>query len=146
MKSEYRQFTDQIAADASRSAGTIPPPSDFAWLAGDWIWHGQPVRIANTVFGLSFNNDPFLIHNAASGMWVLVLADPDAFGILIGFGLRDGEARFTGDVTIDDQPVRLRQTWRRVPVFGVEVLNERFSDGQWQPWDRALLERATPPN
>ena len=146
MKSDYRQFTDQIAADASRPASAIPPPSDFAWLAGDWIWHGRPVHFTITDYGLSLETDPFLIHNSASGMWILVLVDPDAFGILIGLGLRNGVARFTGEVTIDGQTVRLRQTWRRNREFAVEIENERQDDGQWRVWDRALLEPVTPPN
>jgi hypothetical protein len=146
LKSDYRQFTDQLAADASGSASTTPHPSDFAWLVGDWIWQGQPMRFAKTAYGLSCNGDPYLIHNVASSMWILVLADPDAFGILIGLGLRKGDARFTGDVTIDGQPVRLRQTWRRDREFAVEIRNERHHDGQWMLWDQSLLERVTPLN
>ena len=79
-------------------------------------------------------------------MWILVLADPDAFGILIGRGMESGEARFSGDVTIGGQPVRLRQTWRRDEEFAVEIVNERFSDKRWQRWDRSRLVRLTPPN
>lgn len=146
MKSDYRQFIDQIAADASRSASTIPPPSDFAWLAGDWIWQGRSVSFSTTPYGLSCKSDPYLIHNAASQMWILVLSDPDAFGILIGLALRNGVARFTGDVTIDDETVRLRQTWRRTGTFTVEIKNERYAEAEWQVWDQSLLERVTPPN
>ena len=146
MKSVYRQFTDQIAADASRSASKPLHLSPFSWLTGEWIWLGQPVYFANTPYGLSLNADPFLIHNAEADMWVLALADPDAFGILLGLGMRNGEALFTGDVTIAGKAVRLRQTWRHRQEYTVEIENERYSDGQWQRWDRGILERVNPPN
>ena len=146
MHSVYREFTERIAADASRSVASIPHPSVFNWLAGEWTWLGQPAHFANSPYGLSLNGNPFLIHNADAGMWILVLNDPDAFGILIGLGLRNGEARFTGDVSIAGQPVRLRQTWRLHHEIAVEIENERFSGNAWQFWDRALLERVTPPN
>lgn len=76
-------------------------------------------------------------------MWVLVLSDPGAFGILIGLTLRDGLVRFTGDVTIDGSPVRLRQSWRVVNDNEVEVCNERIVDSLWQLWDRGFLSRAS---
>lgn len=124
----------------------LPHPSVFSWLAGDWTWVGRPVRLEVTPYGVSLNADPFLIYNADAAMWVLVLADPDAFGILIGLGMRNGEARFTGDVTIEGKTVRLRQILRRNQEFAVEIENERHSDGRWQCWDRGLLERVMPSN
>ncbi len=146
MTSAYRQFTDQIAADASQAAATIPHPPSFSWLAGEWTWLGQPALFAKTLYGVSLNAQPFLIHHAEAGMWILVLADPDAFGILIGCDMLTGEARFSGDVTNGGQPVRLRQTWRRDEEFAVEIVNERFSDNRWQRWDRSRLVCLTPPN
>ena len=146
MPSVYRQFTDRIAAEASRSASAFPVPSGFSWLACEWTWLGQPALFAKTLYGVSLNAQPFLIHHAEAGMWILVLADPGAFGILIGRGMETGEARFTGDVTIGGQPVRLRQTWRRDEESSVEIVNERFSDNRWQRWDRSRLVRLTPPN
>ncbi|MFN0101514.1 MAG: hypothetical protein ACKV2U_05420 [Bryobacteraceae bacterium] len=149
MKSIYRKFTDQIAADAALSASAFTHPSAFAWLLGDWTWCGRPVRFANSDYGVSLDAEPFLIYNAAANMWVLVLADPEAYGILIGLGMRNGEARFTGDVTIEGQSLRFRQTWRRRQDHIVEIENERMVEAQknrWQLWDRALLERVTPPN
>ena len=146
MNTEYRQFTDQIAADASRSAAAMPPPSDFAWLAGEWRSPEQAVEFANTAYGVSLDGDPYLIHNSASGMWILVLGDPAAFGILIGLGLRAGSARFSGDVTIDDTQVRLRQTLRRVQDATIEIRTEKQLDGNWQLMDLCVLERSKPPN
>lgn len=146
MKSVYRQFTDKIAADASRSVSTLPHPSAFAWLIGEWIWLGDAVHFAGAPYGISLNADPFLIYNAEAQMWILALADPDAFGILLGLGKRNGEARFTGDVTIAGEAVRLRQTWRRRQEYTVEIENERYSEGHWLLWDRAILERVKLPN
>jgi hypothetical protein len=146
LKSVYRRFTDQIAADASRSASVYPHPSAFSWLAGEWTWSGQSVHFAGASYGVSRNADPFLIHNAETGMWILVLPDSDAFGILIGLGMRNGQARFTGDVTINGDAVRLRQTWRCITGYAVEIENERQSDGDWLRWDLAVLERVMPSN
>ena len=130
MHSVYQEFTDQIAADASQAVATIPHPPVFSWL-------GQPALFAKTLYGVGLNARPFLIHHEEADMWILVLADPDTFGILIGHGMLTGEARFTGDVTIGGQPVRLRQTWRR---------EAEFSDKRWQRWDRSGLVRLTQPN
>ena len=146
MKFDYRQFIDEIAEEASRPAATLPHPSDFTWLTGDWSWHGQIVHFAVTAYGLSHSGEPFLIDHGESDTWILVLADPDAYGIFIGLGMRNGQARFTGDVTIADEPVRLRQTWRVHHERAIEIENERHSDGVWHLWDRALLEAVTPPN
>lgn len=146
MKSVYRKFTDRIAADASRPTGTLPRSSEFAWLIGDWTWNGRPARFAAATYGISLKNEPFLIHNTEADMWVLVLADPGAFGILLGRGIRHGEARFSGDVTIAGKSVRLRQTWRFDREFTVEIENERYSDGVWKISEGELLERVMPPN
>lgn len=143
MKAAYRKFIDQIAADAARAGVAVPHPPAYSWLAGVWNWHGRCVRFAQAGYGISRDGDPFLIHNASTGMWVLVLSDPGAFGILIGLALRDGLVRFTGDVTIDGSPVRLRQSWRVVNDNEVEVCNERIVDSLWQLWDRGFLSRAS---
>jgi hypothetical protein len=142
LKSEYRKFTDQVAADAANSALADSAANPFSWLAGDWLWHGEPRTFALAPYGVSLqpSNEPFLIHNAASGLWLLVLADPAAFGILIGQAPNAGRARFSGHVSISEQPVELRQTWRRLDEDVVEIENERRDDGFWQLWDRSRLE------
>ena len=145
MNSVYRQFTDQIAADAARAAA-LPLPHPFAWLTGAWRWHGQVIQLAATPYGLSHDGQPFLIHNPTSSMWLLVLADPDAFGLLISLGPRAAEARFTGEITIHNSAVPLRQSWLRLSASEVEVTTERQRHGRWQLWERALLERITPSN
>lgn len=144
MKSAYRKFIDQIAADAARAGTAVPHPPVYSWLDGAWAWQGRPVRFARTDYGISRDGHPFLIHNASTGMWVLVLSDPGAFGILIGLTIRNAQVRFTGDVTIDGQPVRLRQTWRVLNDYEIEISNEREIDSLWQLWDRAILKRITP--
>jgi hypothetical protein len=144
VKSAYRKFIDQIAADAVRAGAAVPHPPVYTWLAGSWAWQGRPVRFAHTEYGISRDGNPFLIHNASTGMWVLVLADPGAFGILIGLTIRNAQVRFTGDVTIEGEPIRLRQTWRILNDNEVEIRNERMTDSLWQLWDCAILARVTP--
>ena len=102
------------------------------------------MRFTNAAFGIEIGGEPYLIYNAASGMWLLVLADPDAFGILIGGPTRLAEYRFSGDVTVAGEVVRLRQSWRCVNSTKVEINNERLTSGRWLMWERALLERITP--
>lgn len=144
MKSQYRKFTDRIAADASRAAA--PLVQSFSWLPGPWLWHARPVSFAPAPYGYSLAGSPFLIHNAASGMWLLVLSDPTAFGILIGLDMRQGVARFTGDVSIDSHSVQLRQTWRRIDDDTLQIENERYTGDHWCLWDRSLLTRLKPSN
>ena len=79
-------------------------------------------------------------------MWIVVLAEPDAFGILIWPAMRDGEPRFTGEATIAGESVRLRQTWLRRDEFSVEIVNERYTENRWRRWDSAFLKRHSPPN
>jgi len=124
----------------------MPAPCEFAWLAGEWTSTEHAVSFSNTAYGVSVDGRPFLIHDADSGMWILVLGDPDAFGILIGLGLRAGIARFSGDVTIDGVPVRLRETLRRVQELAIEIRTEKQIDGNWQLMDQCVLERVKPPN
>lgn len=145
MKSPYREFTDRIAAQAAAAA---PPPADFAWLAGRWRWGGKPIRIDATPYGLSVARSgrpkPFLIYNAPAAMWLLVVSDPAAFGLLIGQSMRDGVARFTGDIHLNGEQIQLRETWRLNPDRSLDILYERRLDGTWEIWDRAVLEPAKP--
>jgi hypothetical protein len=145
VNSEYRQFTVQIAADAA-GAAALPQPHPFEWLAGDWRWHGEAVHMDLTPYGLSRDGEPFLIHNPTSSMWLLVFADPDAFGLLISLGYRAAEARFTGEISMNNAAVALRQTWRCLSDGEVEITTERQRQGRWQLWERARLERITPSN
>lgn len=141
MKSVYRQFTEQVAADAALSAAAVPSPNPFTWLSGVWRWHGAEVRFTTAAYGIRIAEEPYLIHNAVSGMWLLVLADPDAYGLLIGGATRAAEYRFSGDVTIAGKSVRLRQSWHHIEADKVRITNERETSGQWLLWERALLER-----
>jgi hypothetical protein len=143
VNSVYRQFTDQIAADAA-SAAALPQPHPFEWLAGHWRWHGQTIQLAVTPYGLSRDRQPFLIYNPTSSMWLLVLADPGAFGLLISLGPRAAEIRFTGEITIGHAAVVLRQTWRRLSAGEVEITTERQRQSRWQLWERARLEQISP--
>lgn len=142
MKSVYRKFTDQIAADAASSASSVPPPPAFDWLAGSWTWSGRSYLYTITDYGISRDTEPLLIYNCAADMWILALAEPQAYGILIGRSMRNGEARFTGDITISGRRVRLRQTWRLIGGNTIEIENERMSGSTWVVMDRAVLERA----
>ncbi|MBI2685437.1 MAG: hypothetical protein HYX27_03900 [Acidobacteria bacterium] len=146
MKSLYRKFTDQVAADAANVTPVHPHRNAFAWLAGEWRWQDKPVRFSTAPYGIALypSGDPFLIHNAASDMWVLVVADPTAYGILIGTAMRRGEARFTGEVTIASRTVQLRQIWRRIDDETVEIENHRFKSNRWQTWDRGLFKKFVP--
>lgn len=102
------------------------------------------MRFATAAYGIRIADDPYLIHNAVSGMWLLVLADPDAYGLLIGGPSGTGEYRFSGDVTIAGDAVRLRQSWRHIAADKVKITNERLTSGQWLLWEHALLERIKP--
>ena len=142
----YRKFADQIADDAARSASASSHSNAFDWLQGEWLWQEEPVRFETTPYGIARQTSvPYLIHNAPSGMWILALSEPTAFGMLVGLPPKNGEAQFSGDITIDGQSVRLRQTWRR-RENSVEIRNERLEAGQWKRWDLTLLERVTPAN
>jgi len=148
LKSVYRKFTDRVAADAASAAGASPEARAFDWLAGDWRMDDHKVGLAAAPYGIVMlpEGEPFLIHNAAADMWVLVLTDPAAFGILIGLKMVNGAAQFAGDVTIGAQPVRLRQVWRVTGQHTIELTTDRWEDGRWVRWDYALLERITPAN
>jgi hypothetical protein len=125
---------------AESAAATDPLPSDFAWLSGPWTWQGEPAVFSIEPYGIGIGGEPYLVFHGASGLWVLALAGPGAFGILIGSGMRGKRARFTGDVTVDGAPVRLRQTWRLGPDNAVEIENERQMNREWELWDRSLLK------
>jgi len=141
----YRQFADRITADARTAAGAGRRSDAFDWLTGDWLWSGFPVHFQSTPFGIATNDDtPFLIHHAASGMWLLVLTDPSSFGILVGLPLRDGKAAFSGDVTIEGIPARLRQKWTLQDDGSIEIVNYSFDAGTWEPLDRSRLRRLNP--
>jgi hypothetical protein len=143
VKSIYRQFTDQVAADAARAAPSDPDSMAFAWLSGTWSWREANLEFAGAPYGLSCDGQPFLIYNAAAAMWLLVILDPGAFGILIGQAMRDGATRFSGEITIGGKPVQLRQFWTVRPDKAIEILSERKIDGRWNHWDRSLLRRVT---
>jgi len=53
LNEEYRTFTEQLAADAASGSVALRTVNPFAWLAGNWNWHGQPVAFAVTPYGLS---------------------------------------------------------------------------------------------
>lgn len=113
----------------------------FAWLAGDWIWQGQPVTFALAPYGISHDREPFLIFNATVNMWVLALADPDSFGVLVGLPPKNARARFSGQVNISGESVELRQTWHLLDADNVDIENERHEGNLWVLWDRARLTR-----
>lgn len=144
----YRRFTEQIAADAARVVTGHPRRDAFAWLNGDWIWCGKPVHFSPAGFGVARkpSGDPFLIHNTVADMWVLVLSDPAAFGVLIGLEMKNGTATFSGDVTVGGKSVRLRQIWRQTSDSTVEISNQRFDGRQWEVWSTDLLQRIKLPN
>jgi hypothetical protein len=148
LKSEYRKFTDRVALNAAHSASAAASAELFSWLLGDWLWHGVPVHFALAPYGLSLQpaNEPFLIHNSASGFWLLVLSDPTAYGILIGTDPRAGQARFSGHVTIGRNSVELQQVWRRIGEEYIEIENHRRNGDHWQLWERSRLQRVTPSN
>lgn len=144
MNQEYRTFTEQLAADAARSSRVLHTLNPFAWLSGNWTWHGQTVTFAVAPYGISHESDPFLIYNATVRMWVLAVTDPDSFGILVGLPPKNGRARFSGLVNIAGDMVELRQTWYLLDADNVEIENERREGHVWTLWDRARLERVQP--
>jgi hypothetical protein len=144
LNEEYRTFTEQLAADAASGSVALRTVNPFAWLAGNWNWHGQPVAFAVTPYGISYGADPFLIFNATVCMWVLAVTDPDSFGILVGLPPKNNRARFSGLVNIAGEMVELRQTWYLLDADNVEIENERREGNVWTLWDRARLERAQP--
>jgi hypothetical protein len=148
LKSAYRKFTDRVALDAAHAASAAASVELFSWLTGHWLWRGNPVHFALAPYGISLQpaGRPFLIHNAASGLWLLVLSDPAAFGILIGPEPRAGTARFSGHVTIGRKSVELHQIWRRIDEETIEVEDERRNGEHWQLWDRSRLQRVKPSN
>lgn len=139
MDAEYRQFVDTIAAAATLPAG----PHPFAWLAGDWVWHGEPFYFALAPYGVSRDGVPYLIYNAPAGMWILAHTRPEAYGMLIGTVPAPGDGRFTGELTIDGEPVILRQSWHTIREGKVQIDTERKSGVEWTLWERGLLERVT---
>jgi hypothetical protein len=131
----YRQFTDRMAKEAARTASGLACCAGFAWLEGEWTWCGDPVLFESAPYGISIQTGdegpkPFLIHRCDAEMWLLVLSDPTSFGILIGLHSNPESARFTGDVVIDGEPVRSRQTWRR-SEGAVEIEEERMENRRW---------------
>ena len=144
MNEEYRLFTEQLAADAANGSRALRASNPFAWLSGNWTWHGQPVTFAVAPYGISYGPDPFLIFNPTVRMWVLAVTDPDSFGILVGLPLKNGRARFSGLVNIAGEMVELRQSWYVLDADNVEIENERREDNVWTLWDRARLQRAKP--
>lgn len=139
MDAEYRQFVDTIAAAASVPAG----PHPFAWLAGDWLWHGEPIHFDLAPYGVSRYGVPYLIYNAPAGMWLLAHTGPEAYGLLIGTVPAPGDARFTGELTIAGEDVILRQNWRTIRTGKVQIDTERKSGAEWTLWERGLLESVT---
>lgn len=146
MNAEYKEFTSRIAAEAARSEESTDLPCDFDWLSGAWIWYGKTGLFAAAPYGISRDAEPFLIYNAAANMWLLTLAGADAYGMLLGSGLIGRESRFTGEMTILGEPVRLRQTWRILDERTVEIETERMAGNLWQRWDRARLTRVSEPD
>ena len=140
MDAEYRQFVDTIAAAATLPAG----PHPFAWLAGDWLWHGEPVHFEIAPYGVSRYGAPYLIYNAPAAMWLLAHTGPEAYGLLIGTVAANGAARFTGELTLAGEPVMLRQLWHPLRDGNVRIDTERKSGADWTRWERGSLERFTP--
>ena len=139
MGDDYRQFVDSLAAAATVPGG----PHPFAWLAGDWLWQGEPVHFELTPYGVSRFGVPYLIYNTPADMWCLVHTSPEAYGMLIGTVPSGGAARFTGELTLDGRPVLLRQSWQTIREGKVQVDTERRSGAAWELWNRGLLERVT---
>lgn len=106
---------------------------------------GEPVRFALASYGISIQTakegpKPFLIYRSEAEMWVLVLSDPSAFGVLVGLPPNRGEVRFTGEISLNGQTVRLRQTWHLLDD-AVEIEEDLMENRRWRPSGTRCLER-----
>lgn len=162
-KNVYQRFAERVAADANyaaRAAKAGPDHDVFAWLAGEWTWELRilatgttPARTASGTilfapagYGISASRPskqavPYLIHDPFTNMWVCAMAEPTAYGILMGSGWKNERAVFVGEMTFMGVPMKLRQTWTREGTDTVRLHNEEMIDGEWTAVDEGSYHR-----
>jgi hypothetical protein len=163
LKNVYERFAEKVAADAEYAARAAQPSAErelFAFLEGEWEWELQipatavtprreargHIRFQRTGYGISAMRPggdpiPFLIYDPFSEMWILVMAEPTAYGILAGLGLRNGRVLFTGEMTLMGVTMRLRQTWIVESDSQIRLLSDEHIDGGWERVDEGSWRR-----